>query len=67
MKGTVHPRRLLLCLVLVPALLAGLGAWQSWRAEQQAERLGAAPQLSLIHISQPTRLRCHPHAVLCLK
>ncbi|RRJ36633.1 hypothetical protein EIM02_26125, partial [Pseudomonas aeruginosa] len=41
MKGTVHPRRLLLCLVLVPALLAGLGAWQSWRAEQQAERLGA--------------------------
>ncbi|KQJ72441.1 hypothetical protein AN447_20530, partial [Pseudomonas aeruginosa] len=42
MKGTVHPRRLLLCLVLVPALLAGLGAWQSWRAEQQAERLGAA-------------------------
>lgn len=44
MKGTVHPRRLLLCLVLVPALLAGLGAWQSWRAEQQAERLGAAQQ-----------------------
>ncbi|MCR8041934.1 hypothetical protein NS938_26680 [Pseudomonas aeruginosa] len=44
MKGTVHPRRLLLCLVLVPALLAGLGAWQSWRAEQQAERLGAAGQ-----------------------
>ncbi|NQC89850.1 hypothetical protein DZ887_025805, partial [Pseudomonas aeruginosa] len=42
MKGTVHPRRLLLCLVLVPALLAGLGVWQSWRAEQQAERLGAA-------------------------
>jgi len=25
-KGTAHPRRLLLCLVLVPALLAGLGA-----------------------------------------
>ncbi|WP_353805169.1 hypothetical protein, partial [Pseudomonas aeruginosa] len=46
MKGTVHPRRLLLCLVLVPALLAGLGAWQSWRAEQQAERLGAAQQRS---------------------
>lgn len=44
MKGTAHPRRLLLCLVLVPALLAGLGAWQSWRAEQQAERLGAAQQ-----------------------
>ncbi|WP_171903905.1 hypothetical protein, partial [Pseudomonas aeruginosa] len=30
--------------MLVPALLAGLGAWQSWRAEQQAGRLGAAQQ-----------------------
>ncbi|MEG6650418.1 hypothetical protein V1969_32515, partial [Pseudomonas aeruginosa] len=43
-KGAVQPRRLLLCLVLVQALLAGLGAGQSWRAEQQAERLGAAQQ-----------------------
>ncbi|NQC84592.1 hypothetical protein DZ910_033760 [Pseudomonas aeruginosa] len=51
MKGTVHPRRLLLCLVLVPALLAGLGAWQSWRAEQQAERLGAAQQRVEVLIS----------------
>ncbi|WP_207925037.1 hypothetical protein, partial [Pseudomonas aeruginosa] len=38
MKGAVHPRRLLLCLVLVPALLAGLGAWQSWRAEPRQQR-----------------------------
>ncbi|MBW6154612.1 hypothetical protein KZ844_33700, partial [Pseudomonas aeruginosa] len=53
MKGTVHPRRLLLCLVLVPALLAGLGAWQSWRAEQQAERLGAAQKRGCLFYTSP--------------
>ena len=47
---------------------AGKGGYPSvWNKTKNVAWKSALPGLSLIHISEPTRLRCISYAVFCLK